>query len=292
MSGEASMRVIDLITTATAHMEEKGFDNARLEVERLLGHVLKSSRIDLYMVFERPVSGDERDRFRALYRRRLMHEPLQHILGVTGFHNITVKTDRRALIPRPETEVLTETAIEALVRFDNPYFADLGTGSGVITLSILNAVPEARALAVDIDENALELARENAAILGLSERVTFIQGDMTEVLLRSGPFDMIVSNPPYIASGEIDTLQPEVRNCDPRVALDGGTDGLMFYRLITENACAALNPGGALVLECGEGQAAEIVQLLTMTGRYTEAGILRDLAGRDRIIRVNARGKE
>lgn len=292
MSGEASMRVIDLIATATAHMEEKGFENSRLEVERLLGHVLKCSRIDLYMVFERPLSGDERDRFRALYRRRLAHEPLQHILGTTGFHDITVKTDRRALIPRPETEVLTETAIEALVRFEKPYFADLGTGSGVIALSILNAVPEARALAVDIDGNALELARENANLLGLSERVTFVQGDMTEVLLRHGPFDMIVSNPPYIASGEIDALQPEVRDRDPRVALDGGHDGLKFYRLIAESACCALNLGGVLVLECGEGQTAEIVQQLTMIGRYTEAGIIRDLAGRDRIIRVNARGKE
>ncbi|MFC1485584.1 peptide chain release factor N(5)-glutamine methyltransferase [Candidatus Latescibacterota bacterium] len=286
------MRVIDMLTAATAHLKERGFENARLEVERLLGEVLGLSRIDLYLSFERPVTDKERSRFRALYRRRLKHEPLQYILGFTGFHYITVKSDRRAFVPRPETELLTQAAIDELLHRNDPVFIDLGTGSGVIALSILNAIPEARGVAVDIDENALALARENARLLEVADRIVFVRGDMTVPLTRYGLFDVVVSNPPYITRSEIDRLEPEVRDHDPRVALDGGADGLAYFNPIVGYAHLILKPGGVLLMECGAGQADKILQRIHGSDRYSEEATIRDLSGRDRIVRARTRQKQ
>jgi len=286
MSGNNPMRVIDLLKTATAHLDQRGFENARLEVERLLGGVLGLSRVELYIAYERPVTEDERSRFRSLYRRRLQHEPLQHLLGVAGFHDITVKTDRRAFIPRPETELLAQTAIDELIRRDNPAFIDLGTGSGVIALSILNAIPEARGVAVDVDEDALALAEENARLLEVADRIVFVRGDMTVPLTRYGLFDAVVSNPPYVTRGEIDRLEPEVRDYDPRVALDGGADGFAFLFTVIDNAHLMLKSGGILLMECGAGQMDLMLQRIGRTKRYTEEAAIRDFAGRDRIVRA------
>lgn len=289
MTGNETVRVIDLISTASGHMKNRGFENARLEVERLLGNVLGLSRIELYLAFERLVNEEERTRFRSLYRRRLAHEPLQHILGTSNFHDITVKTDRRALIPRPETELLAETAIQLLIHLENPVFLDLGTGSGAIALSILNAVPEARGVAVDIDADALALAGENARLLGIENRISFVRGDIRNPVEGLGLFDVIVSNPPYVARGDIETLEPEVRNHEPRIALDGGPDGLDYFRAVTGYAHRLMKPGGVLLFECGEGQAARILEMLEAAGQYQCGEAIRDLAGRQRIVRARRR---
>ena len=280
------MLVIELINTASGHLGEKGFENSRLEVELLLGSVLKLSRMELYLGFDRPLSETELNSFRALYRRRLSHEPLQHILGHSEFREIKVKNDRRALIPRPETELLAETAIEYLSSLDSPFAADIGTGTGVIALSIAHEVPSAKVIATDISADALKLAEENAHQLGLIERVIFIRGNMLEVLEGRGKFDAIVSNPPYVKTGDIENLQPEVRLHDPSSALDGGTDGMFFLESIGQNAHNYLKGGGLLALECSDEQAEILKEIIDNTDVYSEIVIIRDYADKKRIVRA------
>ncbi|MFC1650912.1 peptide chain release factor N(5)-glutamine methyltransferase [Candidatus Latescibacterota bacterium] len=287
-----NMKVIELITVASEHLKSCGFENPRLEVERMLGCVIDCSRVELYLNFERPLSDTERDTFRGLFKRRLTHEPLQHILGVSEFKEITVNTDRRALIPRPETELLVDIAVDFLGKTDSPHVADIGTGSGVIALSIAYEIPESSVVAVDISDDALSLARENACLIGVEDRVSFVYGDMLEGLKEMGVFDAILSNPPYIKSGSIPSLQPEVRDYDPSIALDGGNDGLKYLAGLAENADRFLNPGGIVLLECGEGQTQEIKGTFEKTGRYSSVEIIKDLSNNNRIVKAVKRGKE
>jgi release factor glutamine methyltransferase len=280
------MLVIELINTASGHLGEKGFDNPRLEVELLLGSVLNLSRIELYLGFDRPLSETELCSFRTLYRRRLSHEPLQHILGHSEFREIKVKNDRRALIPRPETELLAEIAIEYLSSLNSPFAADIGTGTGVIALSIVHEVPAARVIATDISPEALRLAEENAHLLGLIGRITFVYGDMLGVLDGRGEFDAIISNPPYVKTGDIENLQPEVRLHDPSSALDGGRDGMFFLKLIGQNAHVYLKNGGLLALECSDEQAEILKEIIDNTDVYSEIDIIRDYADKKRIVKA------
>ncbi len=252
----------------------------------MLGSVLGISRIDLYMEFERLLTAQETDNFRSLYKRRLSHEPLQHLIGNTDFREINVKTDRRALIPRSETELLVETALEFLKKCDAPFVADIGTGSGVIALSVALEIPKSRVVAVDISDEALMLAGENARILGLEEHITFISGNMLEGLKGHGQFDAIISNPPYVKSENIRTLQPEVRDFDPHIALDGGVDGLRFFSIIAEGAPEYLKSGGLLIMECGEDLAHKIREILDDTCCYSKFEIIIDFTGKDRIVKA------
>ena len=280
------MRVIDLINAASEHLKNSGFDNSRLEVERMLGSVLGLSRINLYMEFERPLTVNERDSFRSLYKRRLSHEPLQHLIGNTDFREINVKTDRRALIPRSETELLVEIALEFLKKCDAPVVADIGTGSGVIALSLAFEIPKSHVVALDISDEALRLAAENACILGLEEQITFVLSNMLDDLKGRGPFDAIISNPPYVKSDSFPTLQPEVRDFDPHIALDGGRDGLRFISIIAEGAPEYLKSGGMLIMECGEDQASDVQGILDDTRCYSKFEIIKDFAGKNRIVKA------
>lgn len=280
------MRIIDIINIASEHLGEKGFENSRIEVERMLGSVLGKSRLDLYMSFDRPLTEDERERFRNMFRRRLAHEPLQHVTGSTGFRELEIKTDRRALIPRSETELLVEIAVDFLKRFENPHAADLGTGSGVIALSVAYEVEGSQVVAVDISDEALAVAEQNARLIGVEDRIVLVRGDMLDGLKGHGLFDAVLSNPPYVKKGDIDSLQPEVSRYEPKIALDGGPDGLTFLRLIASGAHHHLKPGGLLLLECGEGQTEEILAEINTTGRYSESEIVNDLARKKRIVRA------
>jgi len=280
------MRIIDLINAASNHLRDKGFDNARLDVQLLLGSVLGLSRIGLYMEFERSLSEGEVEEFRRLYRRRLSHEPLQYIIGSAGFREIEVQTDRRGLIPRPETELLVQEAVDFLRGRPDPLVADLGTGTGVIAISVAYEVPGARVVAVDISDEALLLTEQNARRAGVGESITLVCGDMLEGLGGRGPFDAILSNPPYVRTGDIETLQPEIRDYEPRIALDGGTDGMKYLEPVARGAHEHLMPGGLLLLECGAGQAPETAEILSGTGRYSGVEIIKDLMGRDRVVKA------
>lgn len=280
------MRIVELIATAAEHLESRGFESARLEVEQLLGHVLGCSRLDLYLKFDRPVTEEELERFRELYRRRLNREPLQYLVGSAGFRDIEVQTDCRALVPRPETELLVEEAIHYLHGRGDVLVADLGAGSGAIAVSVAYELPSARVVAVDLSDDALMLTGENARRLGVDDHIELVSADMLAGLEGRGPFDAILSNPPYVQSGEIDTLQPEVRDWEPHMALDGGPDGLRLLETIAGGAHRHLKPGGLLLLECDDRQAKRLRDIITGSGKYGEVTIIRDLAGKKRLVRA------
>ena len=276
--------VLPLAQKAAHLFAERGFENARLEAELLLAHVLGLKRLDLYLQFERPLNQRELEAFRAAVRRRLKHEPLQYIMGSAAFRQLELTVDTNVLIPRPETEVLAGCAIQWARAQDGVGAAlDIGTGTGALALSLLHEHAVARAVATDISEAALAVARVNADRLALTDRVEFRQGDVWRAVHAGEVFDIVISNPPYIAPGERDTLQPEVRDWEPGAALFASADGLAVLHEIAAGAAAHLRPRGLLALEVGAAQAATVAATLR-AGAFEEVGVVRDLAGRDRIV--------
>jgi release factor glutamine methyltransferase len=267
--------VLEVLQATAPYFQKCGIENARLNIEHLLAHVLGKKRMDLYLEFNRELGSDVLDPLRELVKRRAAREPLQHILGTVEFHGRVFASDRRALIPRPETEQLCE-----LLLGDPPprRFVDVGTGSGVIALTLAGAWPEAEALAVDQSENALALARENAARLGLAERVHFQRSDLLAEV--TGDFDLVVANLPYIASAEIPKLAAEVLH-DPASALDGGSDGTALIRRLIAEAPRHLR--GRLALEIGHGQAAALREELARHN-FQDIRSVPDYQGRDRFL--------
>jgi release factor glutamine methyltransferase len=265
----------EVLRRATEYLAGKGVESPRLDAEHMLGKGLGLSRVELYMHHDRPLEDGERDEFRELVRRRGEREPLAYVLGEWGFRRLTLKTDRRALVPRPETEVVVERCL-ALLDGGSPRVLDVGTGTGAIALAIASEHPSARVTALEVSRDALALARENAAATGIA--IEFVEGDLTGGLGES-EYDLVVSNPPYITQEEIGTLQPEVRDWEPRLA----TVGSEHTKQIAEHALEALQPGGHLVLEVADTRAAEAAELLEALG-YDEVVVTEDLAGRDRIV--------
>ena len=253
------MTVLEVLNAAAGFLEKQGVESPRLNAEHLLAHVLgKERRIELYLEFERPLGEAERAPLRELVRRRSEGIPLQHLLGTVDFLGKIFTCDARALIPRPETEQLVEL-VQSLVDKPDRSILDVGTGSGVIALSLALKFPSASVSACDISPLALELAKENAVRHGLESRVSLVQSDLLSAL--KGRFDMIVANLPYIPSAEIPELSHEVRH-DPLTALDGGADGLTLISQLVKGAPAALKPGGHLALEIGLNQAPSIMKML------------------------------
>lgn len=248
--------VLEVINATTDYFTKHGVESPRLNAQHLVAHALKCKRLDLYMAFDRPLSEAELGPMRDMVRQRATGIPLQHLLGTVEFHGRIFASDARALIPRPETELLMELILKEPLA-DSPRMIDVGTGSGVIALTLAAERTAARVEAVDISPDALALARENAARLELTDRVTFHQGDLLEPV--SGSFDLIVANLPYIAAGEIASLSREVQH-DPRLALDGGAVGSeLIVRLISQIVAEPrLTPGGLLALEIGHDQSASL----------------------------------
>jgi release factor glutamine methyltransferase len=270
-----------VLTWTTQHFEKRGVDAPRLTTEVLLAHVLKTTRVRLYVDLDRPMEKTELTTFRALIERRMGGEPTQYLTGVREFYNRPFKVDPRVLIPRPETELLVEAALHRLPR-DAPGTAlDVCTGSGCLAISLAAERPQATVLATDLSPDACALARENAQALGVADRVTVLQGDLYAPLPPDARFDVVVSNPPYIATGEIAGLSPEVRR-EPRMALDGGPDGLVLLRKVIQGARRVLKPGGLLALEMGETQGEAVKALLQAAG-YEDARVEKDLERRDRL---------
>jgi release factor glutamine methyltransferase len=281
----APVTVLEAIQKTADFLTPKGVDSPRLQAELLLAHVLKLPRMKLYLNFDRTLAPAEVDAFRELVRRRAQREPLQHIVGSVSFCGLEIASNRNALIPRPETEVLAQMGWEFLRQHPSatPTAFDFGTGTGCLPISLAVNCPRAQIWAGDISDEALTLARANAAKHGAQERVQFIQSDGFAGLTAEQRFDLIVSNPPYIASAEIATLQPEVRDFDPRLALDGGTDGLEFYRILAGQGGARLNPGGKIMVEFGDGQAVAIAEIFSRENWVVEA-IRQDYSPRDRFL--------
>jgi release factor glutamine methyltransferase len=276
--------VLDVITATTDYLRKSGVESPRLNIEHLLAHVLKKRRMDLYMEFDRPLGEQELAPLRELVRRRAQREPLQHLLGTVEFLGLTLKSDARALIPRPETEQLCEMlaaqagAPECI--WKSGRIADVGTGSGCIALALVTKLPDAQVTGLDASDDALALACENAALTGLATRVTFTKSNL--LAAAEGPLDLIVANLPYIPSAELAALQPEVQR-DPSAALDGGADGLAIIRRLLPEAAVKLRAGGLLAMEVGHDQTAILAAELPAHG-FTGTKILKDHQGRERFI--------
>ena len=252
------MTVLDVLQSTTAYFKKRAIESPRLNAEHLIAHSLGKKRIELYLEFERPLFETELAPLRELVRRRGQGEPLQHLLGTVEFADHVFVSDKRALVPRPETEQLVEYLCE-LSWPTTPRMLDVGTGSGVIALSLAARFPSAELHAVDISAEALALARENAARLGTPERIHFSLGHLLEKV--EGPFDLVVANLPYVAAGEAPQLAPEVRH-DPATALFGGTVGDELIRELIVAAPPHLAPGGTLALEIGHDQAERLSAFL------------------------------
>jgi len=277
--------VLEVIQKSAEFLARKDVESPRLQTELLLAHLLKLPRMKLYLNFDRTLTDVELDAVRNFVRRRGQREPLQHIVGSTSFCGLEMSVNRNVLVPRPETELLAEAGWEFLSTLNSqPATAlDFGTGSGCIAIALAVKCPAVRLLALDASAHALVVAKENAAHNGVGERIEFLHGNGLEALAVGSRFDLIVSNPPYIPSAEIATLQAEVRDFDPREALDGGADGLAFYRLLAEQAEERLRPRGKIMLEFGDGQAAAIRDLFAASGWTVEA-VRADYTQRDRIL--------
>jgi len=251
----------------------------------MLAHVLHLARLKLYLNFERVLSETELARLREMVKRRATREPLQHILGSTSFCGLEIKCSPAALIPRPETELLAERAWQFLSTLSSQLSTalDLGTGTGCIAIALAVKAPNAMVHTVDVSDDALALAKENAVVNQVAERIIFHRGDAFAAMSEALTFHLIVSNPPYVPSAEIHSLQPEVRDFDPRLALDGGVDGLDFYRRIAKEAPRFLKPRGRLMLEFGDGQAEELKKIFS-SEKWIVDEIVADYSARPRIL--------
>ena len=266
----------DVLRRSAEHLEAKGSETPRLDAERLLAHALGVERIDLYMQLDRPLDSAELATARELVARRAAREPLQYVLGEWGFRRLVLGVDRRALIPRPETETVVERCLALLSGSEAPSVLDVGTGSGAIALAIADEHPGALVTGIDVSDDALALAGENAERTGLA--IELRRHDLYSGL-PPGPWQLVVSNPPYVDPDERGSLQPEVREWEPAAALFGRE----AVAAVARGAADVLAEGGALVLEVGDGQARETAELLASLG-YTDVRATPDLAGRDRVV--------
>jgi release factor glutamine methyltransferase len=286
------MTVLEGIQKSAEFLGNKNIESPRLQAELLLAHVLKLPRMTLYLNFERALTDAETNTYRGLVKRRALREPLQYIFGSTSFCGLEIAVNRHVLVPRPETEILAELGWQFLNQGsagpgDQPTIKktalDFGAGSGCIAIALAVKCPHARIVALDVSTGAIEIARQNAAQNNVAGKIEFLQGDGFSGLQKETQFDLIISNPPYIPTAEIETLEPEVRDYDPRGALDGGPDGLDFYRRFAVEARGFLKPDGKIMLEFGDGQGDSIRKIFEAQNWIVEA-VREDYTHRQRIL--------
>lgn len=276
------LTVLEIIRRTTEFFEKRGVESARLNAELLIGQALGLKRMQLYLQFERPLTESELEKIRPLVKRRGNREPLQYIMGETEFSGLKLKVDRRALIPRPETEYLVEL-VSGKLTAPPASILDLGTGTGVLALAFAAKYGEARVTAVDKSSEALALAAENATALNLASRVRFVASDWFSDLASEERFDLIVANPPYLTDVEVREATPEVRDHEPQSALVAAEEGRADLEHILRHGRAFLNPGGLLACETGIAQHACLAEVARACG-YARTESLRDLTGRDRYL--------
>jgi release factor glutamine methyltransferase len=276
------MTVLEVIHRSGEFLARKGVESPRLQVELLLAHVLQLPRLKLYLNFERNLTDDETARLREIVLRRADREPLQHILGSTSFCGFEFTVSRDVLVPRPETELLAERAWKLLETLENPKVLDVGTGTGCLAITLAMKCPTSQVHATDVSATAIDVARANAERHGVAQRIRFHQCDLFSAL-PDEQFDVILTNPPYIPTALIETLEPEVRDHDPRSALDGGPDGLSFYRRLAVESPSRLSTGGTLLAEFGDDQHDSVTAIFSQHG-WMVGEIVQDLAGKPRII--------
>jgi len=282
--------ILELIRWTTAYFASHQVENPRASAEVLLAHALGSERLDLYLNYDQPLDRPELDRFKRLIRRRARGEPVAYIVGEKEFWSLDLLVNRKVLIPRPETECLVEAEgryLAPLPPAPRRRVLELGTGSGAVVLALAAQYPAHRYFATDRHFSILALALDNIRRHRQSDRIHLLAGDWFTPLRRAGrPFDLIVSNPPYIASDVIGNLQPEISKFEPRLALDGGEDGLASIRHIIEQGPDYLNVAGRLFLEIGHDQKEAVQEMIADCGRYKNAVFKKDYSGFDRVVTV------
>jgi len=266
------------------HLKKHGCETARLDAEILLAFSRGCQRIQLYTEYDAPLTPDERAKMRDLVKRRAGHEPVAYLVGFREFFGMDFEVEPGVLIPRPDTETLVMTALELAREIESPQVIDLCTGSGCVAAAIAENCETADVTAVEIDDQAFAVATRNLAKHELTDRVALLQGDLFEPVPDEELFDLIVSNPPYVTTAEMDTLPPDVRLHEPRRALDGGADGLDLVRRIVTDGQTRLNPGGAMLLEISSEQAPAVGGLFAEAGVFEPAMTVKDLAGHSRVV--------
>lgn len=293
------MNIGESIRWAEESLRDAGVTEARSEAEFLLMHVIGCKRHTLFIEASKMLSGDQEAVFKGFIERRTKREPSQYITGEAEFYGFTFRVTKDTLIPRPETELLVDEALRCALHLAEKKpltIIDLCTGSGCIAVSMALKLPESVIYATDISKTALKIAAQNASSNNVTDRITFLEGDLFAALDGDGTqarkADIIISNPPYISESEIEVLEPEVIGYEPKSALYGGPDGLAFYRRIITQAPERLSEGGFLLLEMGFGQYEEIKNLIEKEQRYTEITVLKDYSGIERVIRGRAGRRE
>ena len=282
--------MLDILRTTEEFFREREIPAARLDAELILADVLNCQRIHLYANYARPLDRDEVDEYRELVRQRGQFVPVHYLVGKREFFSLKFRVNRHVLIPRPETEFVVQRALDLVKESGKPQVrvSDIGTGCGAIAITIAFEFANVDVHASDISPEALAVARENSEALGVSDRVTFYEGDLFAAFGGSSneKFDFILSNPPYVRTDEFADLRPEVAEHEPRVALDGGPDGLQFYRRLVSEAPDYLNDGGYLILEIGAGQAESVFNLIRQIGRFLPPEVADDYAGIPRVVQA------
>ena len=277
-----STTLVQAWTSARDRLKAAGIDQPVLDARVLVEAAASATRTDILTDPYRVLDDEQVSTLDDYVERRIRRQPVSHIVGRKGFWKIMLGVTPDVLTPRPETEMLVGLGLQSFEEFKSFTVLDLGVGSGAILLAILAERPAAKGLGVDVSEEALAVARDNAASLGLEGRAAFLRGDWTAGL-GDGTFDLVVSNPPYIASEVIETLEPEVRDHEPRLALDGGPDGLDAYRALASEVLRVLRPGGTFALEIGHDQG-PLVEALMQAAGAAEVRVIQDLAGKDRVV--------
>ncbi len=279
------LTVLQAINLSEEYLKKKGVESARINAELLLADLLKCKRLDLYLSFDRPLSEKEKSQYRSFLSRRGEKEPLQYILGHSEFFRLDFKVNPSVLIPRPETEILVETIIKNHNPGDSLKILDIGTGSGNIAISLSKNLPKSKVIAIDISENAIKLAKENAKLNEVENRTEFInfniETDNLNVL--NVDFDIVVSNPPYVALDEFENLQQEIKHFEPKTAVTDFKEGFKFYKIISKLAPDILKNGGSLYFEVAEGQSPEVEKILAQN-KFINIGTVKDYSNINRVV--------
>ncbi len=285
----------DLLTVTTDYLRDKNIENPRLCAETLLAHQLNTSRIKLYLAFDQPLNQTDITNYRSLIRRRANREPTQHITGIQEFRSLEFMVESHVLIPRPETEILVEQVLSIChdrtsMEETSTAILDLGTGSGAIAVSLAMELQGAAIWASDISREALTLAQINSKKHGVNDRIVFIQGDLFQPFSKNNlKLDIIVSNPPYVALEAYDSLPPEVKDYEPRLALDGHEGGNFFIEKIIMEAPAYLKPGGWVLIEMDPGQTSKALNMIQERECYIEKRCIKDYSQKDRVVMARTR---
>lgn len=278
------LTTLKAIELSTEYLNKKGVPSSRINAELLLAHVLKSNRMNLYLKFDQPLADEEIENYRNLISRRAKREPLQYIIGSVEFYGLQFYVDKNVLIPRQETELLIETILLKYNSNAKLKILDIGTGSGNIAITLAKYLPNSSILSIDVDQNALDLAKKNVELNKISGNLDLLKIDLFKIFdSKIDTFDVIISNPPYISIKDYRNLEPELLNFEPKVALTDDNDGLSFYRFISENAKFLLNKGGEVFFEIGFQQSINVKNLL-LNNSFKDIEVKKDYADIDRII--------